>query len=142
MTEAQPRVELYVRSLAPTDGRAEQERVVRLLRDLEASGRIAEFELVVCGDCVCPSLLTAQTDLGRRLLGRYREFEQWAEQRGRRLVGFEHRHVDSELRDDSVTAIHFPRLALAEYRDRDLTFVAPSRTDGTASTVTGRLQQY
>ena len=142
MTAPPPRIELFVRSLAPSEGREGQERAIELLDALDERDRIAGFELVVSGDCVCPSLRAARTAPGRRLLGRYREFERWAAERDRTLVGFERREVDSALRAEPVTGISFPRLALAEYRGDALAFVAPSRTEGSVATVLERLREY
>jgi hypothetical protein len=139
-----PRLELFVRSLAPTVGREEQERVVRRLRDLDEQARIEGFDLVVCGDCVCPAAETARTEAGQRLLGSYEAFEDWARARSRDLVGFEHREVESTLigSPEPVTGVVFPRMALAEYRDGSLAFVAPSANGVERTSVADRLERY
>jgi hypothetical protein len=142
LVAASPRVKLYVRSLAPTDVRDEQERIVGLLRSLDDEGKIKGVDFTLCGDCVCPSLQTASTDIGELLLGRYDDFEQWAAEHDRELVGFEKRDTESLLTGTTVTGVVFPRLTLAEYREGTLTFVAPS-TDGTTQTSVGdRLETY
>jgi len=139
-----PRLELFVRSLAPTVGREEQERVVRRLQNLDAEDRIEGFDLVICGDCVCPSSETARTEPGQRLLGRYEDFEDWATGRDRDLVGFERRDVESTLAGATgpVTGVIFPRMTLAEYRDGDLAFVAPSSNGVEQTSVVDRLDEY
>ena len=142
MLDRPPRIELYVRSLAPAEGRKRQEAVVERLRALDADGHIAGVEVVLCADCVWPSLGTAETDVGRRLLRRYDAFREWAEARGRELVGFRRRDADSLLTGTAVTGIVFPRLALAEYRDGDLAFVAPSANGTEQTTVSDRLDVY
>ena len=141
MTEP-PRLELYLRSLAPATGRDQQDRVVRRLHDLDGDGRIKGFDVRLCGDCVCPRAETARTDPGRRLLRRYERFAEWAEEAGYDLTGFERREVDSVLTGTTVTGIAFPRMVLAEYRNGSLTFVAPAADDSKTVTVQDRLDEY
>ncbi|WP_340098882.1 HTH domain-containing protein [Salinibaculum salinum] len=142
MGERPPRVEVYLRSLAPTDIRDTQERIVDRLRTLDDEGRIEGVDYTVCGECVCPSLQTAETDIAKLLLRRYESFEEWADSSDRELVGFEQRDTESLLTGTSVTGIVFPRLTLAEFRSGAVTFVAPS-TNGTEQTsVSDRLDVY
>lgn len=142
VVESPPRIELFVRSLAPTDIRDRQERIVETLTALDGDGEIAGVEYTLCGECVCPSLQTAETDIAQLLLDRHAAFEDWAESRDRELVGFERRDTESLLTGTTVTGIVFPRITLAEYREGTLTFVAPS-TDGTEhTTVEDRLGTY
>ena len=137
-----PRVEVYLRSLAPTDIRDTQEQIVDRLRTLDDERRIKGVNYTLCGECVCPSLKTAETDIAKLLLRRYESFEEWADENDRELVGFEQRDTESLLTGTSVTGIVFPRLTLAEYRNGELTFVAPS-TNGTEQTSVGdRLDVY
>lgn len=137
-----PRIELYVRSLAPGQSREYQEDILGRLESLDSEGRISGFEVVLCGECVCPSLKTAETDIGSRLVGRYEAFQQWAQTQDRELPGFEEKHTESLLTDTTITGVVFPRLTLAEYQEAELTFVAPS-TNGTRQTsVLDRLEEY
>lgn len=142
MTQQQLQIELYVRSLAPTDIRDRQESVIERLDELERAGRIDEFEVILCGDCVCASLATANTTVGQRLLDRFATFEEWAAQRDRTLVGFAQQDTKSTLSRSNITGIKFPRLALAEYRGGDLSFVAPSRNGAENTTVLDRIRTY
>jgi len=142
MAGNRPRIELFLRSLAPATSREQQERIVERLRTLDEENVIRGFEVVVCGDCVCPRAATADTEPGERLLNSYEAFEAWAEDRDRELSGFERRDTRSILTGTTVTGIVFPRVVLAEYRDGDLAFVAPS-ADGTEETsVSDRLSAY
>jgi hypothetical protein len=124
-----PRVELFLRSLAPSTGREQQDRIVERLRTLERENRIGGVDVWLCGDCVCPLLATAGTDPGRRLLDRYERFREWASGSDYDLVGFRRREVESVLTGTTVTGIVFPRMTLAEFRGGSLDFVAPA-TDG------------
>ena len=135
-----PRVELFVRSLAPETARAEQERVIERLGRLEERGRVRAVDVHVCGACICPSTAAAETEVGQFLLDRFERFESWAEDRGRSLVGFRRRCVDSMVAGETVTGVTFPRMTLAEFADGDLRFVAPSTNSGT-STVMDRIDQ-
>ncbi|MEF8813033.1 MAG: HTH domain-containing protein [Halovenus sp.] len=139
---ATPRVELYLRSLAPTETRGQQEEIVEELQSLEDAGQLAGFEVALCGECVCPESSTADTAVGRRLLRRHEAFEQWADERGRELVGFRERDTESLLTGTKVTGIVFPRMVLAEYREGRLDFVAPSRDGAEQTTVRDRLETY
>jgi hypothetical protein len=140
--ESPPRVELYVRSLEPSEARDEQERVIERLRELDDEGRIRAAETVLCGECVCPMSAGSDGDIGSHLLRRYEAFKDWATNHGRTLAGFEERHTESVLTGTTLTELVFPRLTLAEYRDGRLSYVAPS-TDGTeTTTVADRLETY
>lgn len=142
MVDERPRVELYVRSLAPTNGRTEQERTVDRLRSLDDRGEIKGVDIRLCGDCVCPSLNTATTDVGELLLDRYSTFQGWAEQAGRELTGFERQQTESLLTGTTVTGISFPKLTLAEFRGGSLTFVAPSADGDSHTSVSERVDTY
>lgn len=140
--ELPPRIELYVRSLAPADIRETQEEVLERLQALEADGQIAEFEVVVCGEAVCPSSVTAETAIGRRLLDRYRSATEWANEHGRELIGFESRETESEIAGTAVTGVSFPRLLLVELDGGDVEYVAPSRDDSETTSVQDRIERY
>jgi hypothetical protein len=142
MGESPPRVEVYLRSLAPTDIRDTQEKIVDRLRTLDDEGQIKGVDYTLCGECVCPSLQTAETDIAKLLLRRFESFEEWADNNDRELVGFEQRDTESLLTGTSVTGIVFPRLTLAEFRDGELTFVAPSANGTEQTSVTDRLDVY
>lgn len=142
MSSDPPRVELYLRSLAPTASRAPQDEIVRRLEDLEAAGKIRGYTVRLCGDCVCPEAATADSEPGRRLLSRYRSFEAWAGEHDRELSSFEERDIDSLLTGTSITGIVFPQITLAEFEDGDLTFVAPSSNGADETSVRERLERY
>jgi hypothetical protein len=137
-----PRLELLLRSLAPVDARPAQERLVSRLQSLDDEDRIKGVDYTLCGECLCPSLNTAETDIAAFLLERYERFEAWAEENGRELVGFEERDTESLLTGATVTGIVFPRITLAEYREGSLTFVAPSTNGTEQTTVADRLETY
>ena len=137
-----PRVELYVRSLAPTDIRDRQEQVLERLTHLDSDDTITDFEVVVCGETVCPSSITAETDIGQRLLARHRTAKQWAEDRDRTLIGFDHHETNTTIAGTTVTGVSFPRMLLLEFRVGSLSFAAPSRDGSETTSVLDRLASY
>ncbi|WP_336325567.1 HTH domain-containing protein [Halovenus sp. HT40] len=141
-TNDPPRVELYVRSLAPTDIRDKQEQVLERLTHLDADDTIANFEVVVCGETVCPSSVTAETKIGQRLLARHRMAKQWAENRNRDLVGFEQHGTDTTIAGTIVAGVSFPRMLLIEFRADSPSFVAPSRNGSETTSISDRLDFY
>jgi len=142
MTQESLEIELYIRSLAPTDIRDKQESVIERLDELDRANRIDSFEVILCGDCVCASLATAKTAVGKRLLDRFASFEEWSAERNRTLAGFTEQDTESTLSGTHITGVKFPRLALAEYRSGDLSFVAPSRNGSENTTVIDRVEEY
>jgi hypothetical protein len=142
MAEQRPRLELFLRSLAPSTGREQQERIVERIRTLDEENFIRGFEVVLCGECVCPRSVTAETEPGERLLSSYESFSEWAVETDRELVGFEERDTKSILTGTKVTGIVFPRVVIAEYRSGELTFVAPSSDGESKTTVADRLSAY
>lgn len=140
MGEEPPRIELYLRSLAPDTARDEQDRVVERLRRLDERGCLRSVDVYVTGTGVCGSTAAAETDPGQFLLGRIDRFESWADEQDRSLCGFDKQCVDSSLIGETVTGITVPRIVLAEYVDGDLEFVAPSRGSA-VTTVADRLDQ-
>lgn len=137
---ATTRVEVFVRSLAPTSGRTRQRGVFERLQDLVATERLEGVDCHVSGGRLSPDSLAAETEPGAFLLGRYRAFEQWARVRDRHLVGFEERPAVGE-ESGEATRIRFPRLVLAEFDGDSLAFVAPSSDGREQTTVEERLQR-
>lgn len=125
------RVELFVRSLAPETARSAQERILERLRELDRHGPLDGVDCYVAGDCVCPSTVAAETEIGQFLLDRIDAFETWAGEHGYELVGFDDRCVDSSMTGETVTGIRFPRLCLAVFGDDNLILVAPVADDET-----------
>jgi hypothetical protein len=136
-------VELHVRSLAPQGGRDQQESAIERLDRLATDGRIDEFSVDVWGQQVSLSTASARTDAGRAVLDRVEAFREWADETGRSVESFfETRRVASEITDQQYVSLVLPTLTLAEYRDGDLSFVAPCSDGGTVTTVTDRIDGY
>jgi hypothetical protein len=117
-------VELYVRSLSPTDARDSQESILQRLQRTDA---VDSIEIVVTGDRICPETVAASTEIGSVLLEKFERFEQWAASTDRTLApAFRRETGRSLLTGESVSGACFPDRALAEYRNGTLSFVAPS----------------
>lgn len=119
-------VELYVRSFAPGSSHGLQDAVLRRLRELVDVGRLDGMRLHVWGDSICPESAAARTAAGEFVLDRVSTFVAWA-----RANGFTPRSclratdVCSTLADVEYTAIRFPQMLLAEFRDGELLFLSP-----------------
>jgi hypothetical protein len=116
-------VELYVRSLSPTDTRGSQESTLRRLQRTDA---VDSIEVIVTGDRICPETVAASTEIGAALLEKFEQFERWASETDRTLEpAFRRETGRSLLTGESVSGACFPDRALAEYRNGTLSFVAP-----------------
>jgi len=125
-------VELFVRSLAPSDDCGHAEAVIRRLDDL--ADRPLEYEVHVWGEAVGLEPPLADTDPARFVLDRVASFREWAERNDAELVGFEARETRCEFTDSHLRLLSLPTVVLATYRNDDLVGVAPVRTpDGTVS---------
>jgi len=135
------RVELYVRSLSPDDGRGPQSAVLEELRHLDEVGRVDELSVTVWGRQVGLSTTAARTDAGEAILETIAGFRSWAAQHDRSLDPFlRTQETTSQITGESHTAIVLPTMLLAEYRDDSVTHVAPNARDGSIETVADRLE--
>lgn len=133
------RVELYVRSLAPTGAQHRQETVLDRLDDLARADAIAEYDISIWGRRIRPSMRT--TDPGRAILARIDAFREWADRADVSLNALEVRSVESAIVEESYSVVVLPAMALAEYRGGDLVHVAPHEAGGRTTSVTDRLAE-
>lgn len=134
------RVELCVRSLAPAGAHGNQNAVIERLERLEAAGVVEAFDIRIWGKQVAPSTAAARTETGRAALDRYEQFKEWAEHNDRSLGSFFDVHpVELGMTGEQYTAVMFPVVTMAEYRDGDLVHVAPCTDGDTVYTVGDRL---
>lgn len=132
-------LELYVRSLTPTECRNRQADVVRRLAQLEVDGRIDDVTVEVWGRQLAVDD-AHRTEPGRRISDRIDAFRTWAADTGRSVDRqFPVERVSSTLTGDEYTRIGFPTMTLAEYEGDDLRFVSPCTDDGAVCTVEDRL---
>lgn len=127
----QRRVELYVRSLAPSGTRNEQDAIVERLLDLERWDVVDDVDLTVWGDAVCLDSASAQAGTGKRVAERIRDFYSWCEDRRASLDPFfAWSNVDSSISGDSFRRVVPPHCCLAIYVDDQLEEVYPSSVEG------------
>ena len=135
------RLELFVRSLAPSAVRPAQESVVYRLQRLEEAPRVATVDVHVAGDRVCRGAATARTRPGRFLLDRVDAFEAWADRTDRSIdETFEHVADARGIDGADCSGIRFPAMVLAEYVGGDLRFVAPAASGGETTSVPDRVE--
>lgn len=141
MTDTEPYIELYVRSLLPDGAGKRQDAVIDQLAALEREDEIAGYDIIVWGKQVAPESAAANTDEGRYLLNRIAEFKQWALSNNVSLESFyERRTVDSAVAGDATDAIRLPVIGLAEYDGDELVHVAPCTEGERVHTITDRLE--
>lgn len=126
------RVDMYVRSLAPTFGvRRQQEAVFERLQTLRESGTVDDVNLSVWGGGVCVDGPCAETPACRRLRDRIDRFQTWASDRNRSVaLEFDRRSVASSTVDDAYEEITTPDVCLAVHTDDGLVLVLPCTVDG------------
>lgn len=135
------RVELYVRSLSPDDGRGPQFAVLSELRSLEDAGWIDDLCVTVWGRRIGLSTTAARTDDGEAILDAIAAFRSWAAANDRSLEPLlATREVTSEITGESHTSLVLPTMMLAEYRDGELHHVVPYAEDGSVTTVADRIE--
>jgi hypothetical protein len=126
-------VELWVRSLSPETERPRRASAIRRLETLYREGHVDGFEVSMWGDRVSRSGPDARTDAGRRILDRVTGFENWARANDASLSPF------FDETESSTGGVALPTMALAEYEDGDLRFVAPCTSRRVGYTVVDRL---
>ena len=142
MSQTEPYIELYVRSMLPDGAGSRQEHVIDTLDELERREEIAGYNVVVWGKQIAPESAAASTDEGRYILNRVAEFKQWALSNNVSLESFYQRTtVDSEVTDAAYDAMVLPVMGLAEYDGNELAHVAPCTDGEDVHTITDRLEQ-
>jgi len=141
-THTGTRVELYVRSLSPDEGRGPQSAVLETLRHLEDENRIDELSVSIWGRQIALSTTAAQTDEGRAILETIESFRSWARATDRSLEPLlETREITSSVRNETRVSLVLPTILLAEYDgDGELIHVTPHMADGSVTTVADRLE--
>lgn len=125
------RVELYVRSLAPSGTRSTQEAIVNRLLDLERNGTLDEIDLTVWGNAVCLDGASARVGVGSRVADKIRDFYGWCEDKRASLDPFFTRSsVDSSITGDSFDRVVPPHRCLAIYVGDELQKLYPCMVDG------------
>lgn len=133
---AETRLELYVRSLAPGAAREQQDRIINQLDNLKEAEAIADYNIEVWGREVSTTAAASRTEAGRRVLDKVQEFERWADRNGRSLSSvFEVHEVDSAITGEQYESIVLPLMVLAEYHDDELVGVAPCAYEGAPVTI-------
>lgn len=119
------RVVLFVRDALPRPAQRRRERVVDDLADLEADGRVDDYEVVDW-----PKRFARDEDDHQHVRDRYREFSKWARERDVDLSPFfGTRECYSMSTGEKGEWVVLPALALAVYEDGRLSELYP-HSDG------------
>ncbi|MFB6178911.1 MAG: HTH domain-containing protein [Halorientalis sp.] len=125
------RLELYVRSLAPLQGLAQQRAVIDELERLVSEDVIDGYDVHVWGDAVAVDSALAETDTGRGIQTRIAAFQQWALSENVSVQPFfETKTRSSRITGEDRTVVTLPTLTVAEYEGAELVGMAPHRDDG------------
>ena len=124
-------VELFVRSLSPSDGPVA--RNVYRLRALESRDRIERGRVVVWGREIDLSQTVRTSAPGRFFLDRVATFRSWAADRDVTIEPFfGTREVHCSITGEEYATLTLPVCCLAEYHDGSLQHVVP-HSDGRVS---------
>jgi hypothetical protein len=135
-----PELFLYVRSLRPRRAQERQDAVLDRLAALEEQGVIGDYTVVVWGRQLPASEEAVRTEFGAALQERIEAFEDWARRNDYSTAEtFPIREVETMLTGERTYARLLPRLCLAEFHGRALTFVTPVTGEGSPPTIEDRL---
>ena len=141
MTQTEPYLELYVRSMLPDGAGSRQDSVIDKLDELERREEIAGYNVVVWGKQIAPESAAASTEEAKYILNRVAEFKQWALSNNVSLESFyQSTDVESEVTDEAYDAMVLPVMGLAEYREGELSHVAPCTEGEVVHTIMDRLE--
>lgn len=132
-------VELFVRSLSPTDDGGHAETVLHGLDALETV--LDDYTVHVWGDAVGLDGPLAETDHAQFVCERVSEFREWAAANDVSLLGFETRESHCEFTGQDCRALSLPAAALAEFHEADLVGVTPCRTAEGVHSVGDRIEE-
>lgn len=137
---SKPELFLYVRSLRPRRAKKRQDAALTRLEELKRRGAIDDYSVVVWGRQIPASDEEVRTEFGAHLQRRIEAFEKWARRNGYSTAEtFPEREIETVLTGERTCARLLPRLCLAEFRGRALTFVTPVAGDGSPPTIEDRL---
>lgn len=128
------RVELFVRSFAPTGAHEQQQAIVDRLVELAAENRIGTISSTVWGDRICPGTASKLTT-GQSILDDIDRFREWAQRHGASLEPFFEEHEVRSMFEDAHTVIVPPVLCLAVSDGDELWGVFPCVSRGEVCSV-------
>lgn len=125
--KAPTKVELYVRSLAPSGCVESQMETIQRLERLQERGDIDEFDIQVVGRGIVHDTCCALTPTGKLLLDRMAVIDKWAQVNDADVPGISTRTVtESPVRDRAYTLTTVPQCLLLEYHEDKLQRLSPS----------------
>lgn len=137
------RVEVFVRSLAPTPAaHVAQVDLVKAVNDLADGGPLADTTVSVWGDRLCRCDTCRDTSAGRAMLDRVRAFEAWAAAVPAAVtVPFDRRCLACGFTGAEADVIVPPGVTIAVYGDASLLGVFPCEVDGESISVAEGLER-
>jgi len=135
-------VDVFVRSLAPTNGLERQRAVIDRLDRLESDGAIDGYDVHVWGEAVAVDAPLSATETGRGVRTRVAAFQQWALAENVSVQPFfERTERSSAMTGDEQTVITLPSITVAEREKAELVGMAPHRSEGEVVSVLDYLDE-
>lgn len=133
-TNPEFRVELFVRSLAPSGAYERQKRIVDRLSRLSTAKHVVSVSSTVWGNRICPEA-ALRLSTGRSILEDIERVRTWADQHDASLDPFFDEYEVQTMTERSYTVIVPPVICLAVSAGDDLWGVFPYAKDGETYTV-------
>lgn len=139
-SDAAYRMELYLRSFAPSGASDRQRAVMEDLYRLHREG-VAEADVTVWGGRISPRT-AAVTEEGRNYLDAIEAFRRWEAESDASLNGAFDERTSETLVEEPHPVVVPPTMCLAVYEDDDLWGVFPCTRDGEDRTVADCLDSF
>jgi hypothetical protein len=124
------RIEIYLRSLAPTGTHGAFHEILDRIDGLAAAGTVDDLTVAIWGRRICQDEVFTETNAGRQLMDTITQFEAWgSEYDADPAPFFEQREVCSSITDAEFSVVVPPELCLAVRVDSVLTGVFPTEID-------------
>ena len=137
------RVELFVKTLAPVENYAAQDRLVSTLTELEARDALGGFTITVWGDRICTEGELSTVDCGKHIVETIGDFYAFAADEGISISQFfTNRTVSASLSGQSFNCIVPPNQCTAMYQGDELVGVFPCVIDGEVYTVRDAIERF
>lgn len=118
------RIEVYLRSLAPV---GTHDAYHDILNRLDGLSTVDDVTVSIWGRRICQDETFTRTDVGRHLLDRIAQFEEWGSEYGASSSSFfEERDVSSSITETEFSVVVPPEMCLAIRTDSALAGVFPT----------------
>ncbi|ELZ89568.1 hypothetical protein C453_00085 [Haloferax elongans ATCC BAA-1513] len=130
-TDEAKHVKLFLRADAEVGVERTKEAAVEKLAELDAAGRIADYDVHVWGRELRADGPLTNTGYGGELLGYVKAFKEWAREHDISLEAtFKERTIESSFADEQYKVVSLPTICIAVYDGDQVASVYPCHTGG------------